>query len=206
MILGFDFSHYQKGTLDFAKAKAAGYVFAFGKVSDGLDPDPTWDERAKAVLDAGLILGGYHFGRPMVKPEDQADFFLGRLPRGVPILAAGDWEDSHVQENGKQDWDMLDAEMRGTIVQDFQDPLGVAMKAVPFLYTYSAFSDKYLTAVPLGTYRLWLSKIGVSIPLGWQFRTLWQYSYDGQVPGIGQVDLDRFEGTADELAAMCGRL
>ena len=50
---------------------------------------------------------------------------------------------------------------------------------------------------------LWVAAYGPSsppMPPGWQDWTFWQYTSSGRVPGIvGNVDLDYFNGSIDQL-------
>ncbi len=41
----------------------------------------------------------------------------------------------------------------------------------------------------------------MDVPAPWAAATLWQYDWNGTVAGVSPVDLDRFLGTAADLAA-----
>lgn len=206
MIQGFDFSHNNAGKIDFVKAKAAGMSFAIGKVTEGLTfTDPLFKDRIQAARDAGLIVGGYHFFHPKDDAKDQLNYFLSKLASaGGKFLNAGDFEETQLS-GGQEEWDLFDAESRGIMVQDFLDNLAVETRAKPFIYCGAPFSDRYLTAVPTGTYNLWLARYAPTLPKGWTNYSLWQYTCKGLVDGIDSpVDISRFEGSVEDLAAMAG--
>lgn len=80
--------YYQRG-FNFATAKAAGYDFAYVKVSDGgarytktvgglLYLPQTQVDGAKA---AGMLVGGYHYAEPSPSPEAQADVLTAEVRR-----------------------------------------------------------------------------------------------------------------------------
>lgn len=204
LIPGFDYSHYND-THDFAAAYASGIRFAIGKCTQGLTyVDPYFHTRAAAARAAGLVAGAYHFFDPTKKTEDQADHFLTQLDLRQPWILALDTEwtksDSHPQE----DWDLMSAELRGEIVQNFMDRVIDVARKKMLNYTDKAFANKYLTAVPFGLYGgLWLARYAPDMPAGFANYKIWQQTEGGTVAGVnGKVDLDVFQGTQEDLEAM----
>jgi GH25 family lysozyme M1 (1,4-beta-N-acetylmuramidase) len=65
--------------------------------------------------------------------------------------------------------------------------------------------NQYLTGFE--NYPLWLAEYRQNetpqLPLNWKRWTFWQYSQNGRVAGInGSVDLNQFNGTAEQLRAL----
>ena len=77
--MGVDVSYYQ-GTVDWAKAKAAGVKFAFLRVSDGTTfRDPKFVQNWANTKTAGVIRGAYQFFRPSQNVNAQADLMIAAL-------------------------------------------------------------------------------------------------------------------------------
>ena len=77
----------------------------------------------------------------------------------------------------------------------------------PLLYTGGGvISEHELTDPAFARYPLWLAAYHETpppVPAPWASIAIWQHSDEGSVPGIvGNVDLNRFMGTAEELAAL----
>ena len=91
--------HQDKGDPDWKRVRAAGFGFAWLKVSEGVGFPPTneWYGRNRmAARAAGLRVGGYHYLTTKgggSTPEQEAAFFLGRLDlqRG-DVLPVCDYE------------------------------------------------------------------------------------------------------------------
>ena len=66
--------------VDWAQVAGAGHTFAIAKVTDGLGTrDPKFGKgRWKAMKDAGLVRGAYHFARPQKgrDPKDEVAEYL----------------------------------------------------------------------------------------------------------------------------------
>jgi lysozyme len=75
----------------------------------------------------------------------------------------------------------------------------------PIIYSGENFANQYLTGFE--NYPLWLAEYRQNeipqLPLNWKRWTFWQYSQNGRVAGInGSVDLNQFNGTAEQLRAL----
>ena len=86
---GLDVFHGD-GPVDWASVAAAGIEFAYVKASEGVAvTDSRFAQNWKAMKEAGVMRGAYHFFHPASSPEDQAGHFLavmsdfseGDLPR-----------------------------------------------------------------------------------------------------------------------------
>src|ERR1043166_8422108 len=64
---GIDVSHYNGTNINWTTVYNNGYVFAFAKASEGINPfydDDTLAVNMAHARAAGLVIGPYHFGRP----------------------------------------------------------------------------------------------------------------------------------------------
>jgi lysozyme len=186
-----DLSHWN-GAPDFAAAKAAGLQAVILKATEGVSGvDPAFATNRAAARTVGVPTGAYHF---IVGGDGaaQAAHFLSVAQPGD--LLALDFEENPFGLSATY--------------ADAAAFIG-ALPVTPVLYCGGYL--KGLGAAPAGLTAcpLWLSEFGPTprLPVGWADWTLWQYS-DGTVnappdpvPGIGACDRDRFNGTADELAA-----
>ena len=78
----------------------------------------------------------------------------------------------------------------------------------PIIYTYASFWNSTLAGSRrFDDYFLWIADYGnrpsPRLPAGRTGCEMWQFSQTGSVPGIvGNVDLDRFSGSLDDLTAL----
>lgn len=78
----------------------------------------------------------------------------------------------------------------------------------PIIYTYASFWNSTLAGSRrFDDYFLWIADYGnrpsPRLPAGRTGYEMWQFSQTGLVPGIiGNVDLDRFSGSLDDLTAL----
>lgn len=194
-LAGIDVSHYQ-GLVDWGKVKATGVVFAFAKATEGVSHgDATFAANWSGIKNAGLVRGAYHFFRASQDPAAQARFFLqtvslspGDLPPVLDVETADGASNDAIQ-SGVKTW--LDAVAAQTGV-------------TPMIYAAPGFWNGYMSG-DFGAYLLWVAQYGVNsprLPNGWSNWNFWQYSQSGKVNGVaGNVDLDYFQGSADDLTA-----
>jgi hypothetical protein len=86
---------------------------------------------------------------------------------------------------------------------DWLDTVTTATGHPAFIYSYpSWFAAVGMTDTRLAQYPLFIASYNTcaTIPTPWTTAVFWQYSATGTVNGVpGQVDLDHFFGTADQL-------
>lgn len=194
---GIDVSRWQ-GEIDWSMVGGAGLAFAFIRATEALYTDPLFAGDWAAAGRAGILRGAYLAIHPHVDPGAQASLFAkvvkptpgdGTLP---PVLDIEVIEGCSRAEISKASHACLDA-------------LEEAFGRKPIVYTAPRFAEAYLTS-DFGAYPLWVAHYGVKepeVPKGWERWTFWQGSCQGHVAGIGvNVDLDVFQGTAAELAAL----
>jgi GH25 family lysozyme M1 (1,4-beta-N-acetylmuramidase) len=201
---GVDVSNYQ-GTIDWTKVAKAGYLFAFGKATEGAGyVDKTYTANRNGSEAAGLVFGGYHFARPTgstaaaatASAIKQANHFLtiaGPQPGELPPV--------------------LDLEVTGGLTKPqllswtlaWLDQIYARTGVEPFLYTSPLFWKNQLgdsTAAAAAGTGLWIahwtSNSRPTVPAqnwngsGWR---VWQWTDCVTVPGIKRCsDGDRLNG------------
>lgn len=200
-VSGIDVSHFQD-QIDWQQVRSVGVIFAFIKATEGTShSDPqfagNW-HRAKA---ARVLRGAYHYFHPQVDPQRQARFFLDKLngdPGELPPVL---------------DLEVLTGASPGQVIAGagrWMELVAAELDRSPVLYTGSAFWRRTLNnSTALSDYPLWIahytSASNPVVPAAWPAWTFWQFSQQGRVAGIsGDVDLDVFNGTVDDLQALCG--
>jgi len=201
-IQGIDVSAYE-ASVDWTLARAAGIDFAFVRVSDGatyLDPRfPAYWAGARA---AGVVRGSYQFFRPAEDPIAQADLLLDRMgplePGDLPPVI-------DVEVSGGLSKPAVAAAVRAW-VHRVTERLGRPPIVYAGLYSWPDLTG----AANVTTSPLWVAQYTSqpcpNIPSPWTRWSFWQHSSTGHVDGVpGQtLDLDRFNGTLDDLRAFAG--
>lgn len=188
-----DISHHQTIPSSLKPAKEAGIVGVIHKATEGTSyVDAKLEARWYLAKDAGLLWGAYHFVRPgsMV---DQVQHFLDTIAgcSDEQTLLCLDWEDAGVS---------LDEAV------EFMALLEQRTGRAPVLYSGHILKEALDgSADPrISQYRLWLAQYSSSptLPPGWDQYWGWQYTDQGQVPGVAPpTDLNAYPGTVDGLIA-----
>lgn len=190
---GIDVSHYQ-GTIDWKAEKAKGRLFGVASVGDGSYEDPTFAENWKAMKAAGVIRGAYQYFEPGEDPIAQADIVVAKVGK----LGDGDLPATiDVEKTGGQT-----AATIATNVGKWLARVEAGTGKKPIIYTGPYFWEDNVKSTKFGSYPLWIADYGVSkplIPAGWTKLAIWQYSDSN-----GALDLDRFQGTLDQLKTFAG--
>jgi lysozyme len=202
--LGIDVSLWQRD-LDWAALKKAGVSFAFAKATEADNvTDPYFAKNWPAIKAAGIVRGAYHFFRPAKDPLKQAVFFTstvkleqGDLPLVLDIESSG----------GLMPADLV------KVAKVFLDEVERISGRKPIIYTGPNFWNTSM-AVPEApawtkNYLLWIANYTTGqrplVPKGWTNWAIWQYTDQGRLPGYaGNLDLDRYAGTVDDLIAWAG--
>ncbi|MFJ4898396.1 GH25 family lysozyme [Streptomyces sp. NPDC088727] len=203
--VGMDVSSYQ-GSINWTSVRGAGIEFAWMKATEGTTyKDPTFSTNYLGAYNAGVIRGAYHYGRPDVSGgAAQANFFADN---------GGAWSRDNLTLPG-----VLDIE--GTCYG--KTPAAMQSWILNFYNTYKARTGRDVVIYtspswwnsctggwsgmsarsPLWVAH-WTSAGSPSIPTGFPFWTVWQYTSTGSVSGIsGNVDRDRFSGDRSRLLAL----
>jgi len=195
-IHGIDVSHYQKA-IDWPSVQEQGVQFAFMKATEGISyMDSTYCDHWEKTKRMGIKRGAYHYFHPRLSALRQAQNFIysvdlqvGDLP---PVI------DVEVTNNAS----------REVIVNRLRSWLQIIefeYKVRPIIYTNLNFYYEYLSE-DFKDYPFWIARYSSETPLltvgqEWKF---WQYGQNGRLDGIkGPVDLNVFNGTLEELEAIC---
>jgi GH25 family lysozyme M1 (1,4-beta-N-acetylmuramidase) len=210
------------GAVDWTMVKASGRQFAFIKATQGdYNRQATFATNWAGAQTAGVLRSPYHFFDPTIDGTAQAQAFLDELS-SVGGLQLGDLPpmlDLECPTASSESAAQPDCEHPGdpgwaptaTIIQRTFDWLGAVeqatgRKAIVYSYT-SWFASVGFTDARLAGYPLFVASFHTcaSVPDPWTSAVFWQYSASGSVPGIAsQADVDRFVGSAGDLAGLTG--
>ena len=198
---GIDISHYQ-GTVSWSKVDDAGITFAFMKATEGTSyADPTLKTNWAGAERQGIYRSAYHFARPgSGSAVAQARFFVskagtfqdrGDLPPVLDLETTGGLGPAALRS-----W-------VSTWLSTVEDLTGRR----PILYFSPYFWIDHLgNSTAFTKYPLWVAHYTTGspkVPGGWSSWTFWQRTDSGRVSGIGgNVDMNRFNGTSAQLAAL----
>ncbi|MEO0787359.1 MAG: GH25 family lysozyme [Bacteroidota bacterium] len=193
---GIDVSRYQSD-IDWDAIYEDDFEFAFMKATEGQElVDEYYERNWRAAGKSGLRRGAYHFFRPEVSPTIQAQHFFNQVELDMGDLPP-----------------VLDVEVRGELsveelviaVTNWLELAEARYGLRPILYTGQKFYNRYL-AGRFDDYPLWLARYASREPVpacGREYQ-FWQYDQEGRADGIeGHVDLNIFNGTLEELDALC---
>lgn len=203
---GIDVSYYQ-GTIDWNAVAADGIVFAYVRVTHGLQfEDPKFQENLAGARAAGIHTGVYQFFEPSQDPIAQADKLLtmtGPLQPGdmPPMLDV-------------ESQDLVGKTAYADAIRAWLDHVEAATGVAPFIYSgYYYWNDNVGTSEFID-HPLWIPNYNAGCPLIPDYWPTWaahQYCDCGSVSGIaGPVDVDTFNGGLDALmgytvgGAVCG--
>jgi lysozyme len=213
MLRGIDVSHYQE-EIDWARVKASGVRFAILKASEGTgDVDPMFEVNFRGAVDAGILPGTYHFFLPRLDAVKQAAHYLETIAAVVGKHACLP--------------PCMDIETPGLTRVEMNNAVRTFMQQVSadgrggMIYTSFGFWTTYLPAPVLSgsrlkfadvewalDYPLWLAHYTSGMPYQvypWSGWTFWQFSSGGKIAGVpSRVDLDLFNGSEGDLAALAG--
>ncbi len=205
-IAGIDVSHHQ-GPIDWAQVAAAGITFAYVKASEGTSyVDPMYAANRAGAEQAGLRIGAFHYAEPDPSAGEaaaEADHFIATAAfRSGELLPMLDLEVTNgLSPMELQNW-----------VAAFLDRIYQRTGLHAGIYVSPTFWETDLsdtTVLALAGYdALWIAHWTPApaprVPAsnwgghGW---TIWQYSHNGTVAGIGRpTDLDHFGGS--DLASL----
>jgi lysozyme len=195
--LGIDVSYFQ-GTIDWARVRSAGARFAWIRVSYGAGfKDPKFASNWTGSKRAGVVRGAYQYFRPDQSVTRQADLMIAAV--------------------GKLDADdlppVLDVETDGGLApatlasrtRQWAERVAAATGKTPIIYTGRYFWRDEVGGATVGDSDLWIAHYTrqscPTIPRPWGTWAFWQYTDRGSIAGIrGAVDLNHFNGSADDLA------
>ncbi|WP_228389827.1 GH25 family lysozyme [Streptomyces smaragdinus] len=203
--VGIDVSNWQ-GAINWSSVRGAGIEFAWMKATEGTTyKDPRFNANYLGAYNAGVIRGAYHFARPDVSGgAAQADYFASN---------GGAWSRDNRTLPGVLDIEGScygkSAAAMQTWILDFYNRYKARTGRDVVIYTSPSWWNTctggwsgMASRSPLWVAH-WTSAASPSIPAGFPYWTVWQYSSTGSVSGIsGAVDRDRFNGDRTRLLAL----
>lgn len=198
LVRGIDISHYQ-GSIDWSKVATDGLSFVYMKATEGADGvDDRFADNWKGAASTGLKRGAYHFYNFCKGGSAQAAQFIKTVPADVDALPPT----IDLEESGSCKKMPSKAAFRKDLAAFVAD-VKAAYGHTPILYVNYSIYDLYFKGEN-DAFRLWIADIKHEAPAlpdnaSW---TMWQYDWHGQAAGIGEVDLDVFNGTPEMLAAL----
>lgn len=195
-VTGVDVSHYQ-GVINWDLLAADGHDFAFIKATEGKElKDKAFDANWYLAGLTGMRRGAYHFFRPEVAPDIQANNFFTSV-----TLSPGDLPPViDVEHRGK-----LSAVQLVSRVKQLSLIIEAHYGVKPIIYTGQNFYNRFL-AGQFDDYPLWLARYDQNEPVTVCGRNynFWQYTDRGKLPGVvGHIDRNVFTGTHLDLAMLC---
>lgn len=219
-IEGCDVSHHN-GLLDWQAIFRAEVRFAFVKATDGaFNNDNTFVRNWQGATAAGLLVGAYHFFRPLHDPVQQADFFLQTLGnrQGLPPVVDLEWsprprqritDEWTLSRNGQP---LVSLRKRLDIIVQFLQRVESQTGRKPIIYTATSWWNPTLNnakssqGVSFGDYPLWIAyypkRRPLQMPAAWNSFLIHQYSGSGNIAGHQPIDRNLFEGTPEQLQAL----
>ncbi len=192
-VAGIDVSSYQK-SVDWQAVKEAGIEFAMirigyrGYVSGKLDLDDCFLDHMQGALDAGLDVGVYFFSQALTEEEavEEAEYVLTWIEGyeiSCPVVF--DWEE--VEAEARTD------EMNMLMLTACAEAFCRTVEEAGYdaaVYFNQAYGYQQLNLASLLDYDFWLAEYASVPSFAYDFQ-MWQYTNEGQVPGIeGPVDLN----------------
>lgn len=192
-VQGIDVSKWD-AHIDFQQVKKAGREFVFAKCSE-YNVDRTYERNRVNAKAAGLIVGAYHFFHPSRDPLSQAEVFLHYCKLGTgDLLPVLDWEST----------DDVQPDQSRASAKIWLERVERAIGKAPIIYTSPYFAKALKLDASWSRYPLWIAHYGVRAPLcpsPWPRWDFWQYTSEGEIPGIptDDEDFDLFNGTLETL-------
>lgn len=200
MLEGVDVSNHQE-FVDWAKVAGSGRRFGFVKATEGTwYQDPYLRTNWASLANHELWRGAYHFARPGRTPSGavEAHYFCDTVLAAQQLV--GDLYVIDLEE-GPPGADL------GAYLLDWCQTVEGRTGTKPLIYSTAYMLQHWKCATEeLAQYGLWLAAPGAPKfpfpPLPWDTVAFHQYDWHGRVPGVkGDCDLDRFNGTEEQLGA-----
>ncbi|MDG2154017.1 MAG: glycoside hydrolase family 25 protein [Crocinitomicaceae bacterium] len=209
---GIDVSNWQ-GNINWNNVANDGQVYAWAKASEGMTyQDPQFINNMTNGLNAGVVMGAYHFARPdnNLATEDASNFLssagayigAGFLP---PVL---DLENPYSNGQSIVLTDLFTSNELSSWVMEWMNTVETQTGITPIIYVNGNYAN-YLNSGVIN-YGLWFAQpdealtppVNIGVWDDWLFK---QYSWWGEVPGIiGDVDLNIFNGSISEFNELIG--
>lgn len=201
-VAGIDVSHYQ-GSVNWTSVKGAGISFAYIKATEGTTyKDPDFSANYLDAYDAKVIRGAYAFAQPgSSSGASQANYFADN---------GGAWSADNLTLPGMVDLEGgcygLSVSAMDSWILSFYNAYKSDTGRDIVIYTSPSWWDTCtddwsgMSAKSPLFEADWTTAASPSVPAGFPYATIWQYTDTGSVGGIsGDVDRDKFNGTSTNL-------
>jgi lysozyme len=202
-IRGLDISRYNLISSYDAVSKS-GLGFAYIKATEGnYYASPVFHEEAMGIGKSALLKGYYHFFKPDIDPQQQADLFIKTINSvandTIDLPAMLDIEDSKYNVS-------IPRYMQNMKV--WLDYVEFKTGKMPIIYTgYYYWYGNLKNPQNFGDYLLWdasYSQKAIKLFGAWKNISIRQYTDKGKVGGLSPVDMDLFYGSFTDLWALSG--
>ena len=172
------------GDVDFAMIRVGHRETVKGRII----PDPQFAKNMDGAAEAGLPVGVYFYSKAVTEAEAEAEakFVLDQLHgRSVTYPIAFYWE-FDLKDDGTQDENSRTVRCNGDQVTGFIETFCGMVKTAgydPCYYADKNMAYKRLDLSRLSAYDLWYAEF-VPIPSFYYDFKIWQYTTEGNVPGI----------------------
>lgn len=197
-VAGIDVSGHQ-GNVDWPAQWNAGKRFVWVKATEGTGyKNPYFSQQYGGSYNQGFIRGAYHFALPdRSSGATQATYFSnnggGWSGDGKTLPGALDME---YNPYGATCYGLSKAAMTNWI-RDFSDTYKARWSKYPAIYTSTSWWNQCVGSSFGSTNPLWVARYSSSVgtlPVGWSFHTVWQYS-------SSPIDQNSFNGDYSRLQA-----
>src|SRR5262245_33174888 len=193
-----DLSHWNTVPESLQPAADAGVWGVVHKGSQGITVvDDKLASRAYLAKQAGLLFGTYQF-------VDTSGSMAEQVAHYVDTVSNAQGEAGDAQRwLWALDWEVEDVSLDNAVA--FMEQLEEATGRMPVLYSGHVVKDA-LQGTPddrLSRYRLWLAQYASkpTLPPGWPSYWIWQWTDQGEVPGIGApTDCNDYQCDREQLA------
>jgi lysozyme len=207
MIKGFDISHNNHVEWD---EISTDMKFVYCKATQGAAfKDPAFNGYWQHLKTTPLFRGAYHFLSVEGTAQEQAKNFLSceidfSKPNVLPPML-------DIEDQAPASLNEKVIKNKTAFIQLVTDWINIVEKATRrkvVIYSYKNFFDDYLNNHAWPENPLWLASYQSSqpgLPKGYTNWNFWQYSEYGKISGEttgGEIDLDYFNGTIEQLAKL----
>ena len=210
ILRGIDTSHHQ-GAKNWPVVLGSGKAnFVYVKLSEGETyTDPHAEADVLALRQSSTPWGGYHFFRPTMDIQAQAQNFwrLGQYALLPPWLDVEPVKNDPRYAADLAWWTNTPKPQIQARIKEMLDALEAISGVRPIIYSADWVWKMVGVAGWEPQYRLAVASYTATpvVPAPWTEWTFWQFSASGIVPGINKpVDLNYFNGTMDDLMDLCG--
>ena len=211
-VQGLDVSNWQ-GSINWNEVNTDGQVYAWSKATEGMTyQDPQFINNMINGLDAGVIMGAYHFARPdnNLATEDATNF----LNHAAPYIGSGflppvlDLENPYSGGQTIVLSNLFTSSELSNWVLEWMNTIETQTGIAPIIYVNGNYANYLSSGVT--NFGLWFAQpdelltppVNIGAWNDWQFK---QYSWWGEVAGIiGDVDLNMFNGSMTEFNELIG--